>query len=158
MNDQEITARGAAMRLLAQREHSRQELLRKLQPRFERSELEEALLRLSDECLQSDSRFARVYARERALKGMGPQRIQSELLQRGISGSDADGALRALLAEEGIDWLTQARRVLRKKYGSPQLPADFPERARRLRFLQYRGFAADQLTLLDDADYSGVLL
>lgn len=158
MTEQETTPRNAAMRLLAQREHTRQELLRKLQSRFDRTELEEALGRLSDERLQSDSRFARTFARERALKGQGPQRIQSELLQRGVSGSDADAALRSLPAEEGIDWLVQARRVLRKKYGSPQLPAEFSERARRLRFLQYRGFAPDQLTLLDDADFSDALL
>jgi regulatory protein len=154
VNEQTASPRKAAMTLLAVREHSRQELLRKLQARFESDELEDALLRLSDEQLQSDRRFAQGYARERALKGHGPQRIQAELLKRGISGNDADSALQALKVEEGIEWITLARQVLRKKYGSPQLPAEYPERARRLRFLQYRGFAADQLSSLDEADFS----
>lgn len=141
----ERTARHAAMDLLARREHSRQELQRKLGRRYDAEDIQEALGRLSEEGLLSDERFALSFARERVSKGYGPQRIQQELLQRGVSGTIADRAVQELQAQESLDWSRMARDALRKKFGDDRLPQEFAERARRLRFLQYRGFAVDEL-------------
>ena len=41
-----------------------------------------------------------------------------------------------------IDWSERAAEVLRKKFGEG-LPVDLKEKARRIRFMQYRGFAAE---------------
>jgi regulatory protein len=41
-----------------------------------------------------------------------------------------------------IDWWAQAVDVLRKKFGA-LAPPDIKEQARRARFMQYRGFAAE---------------
>jgi regulatory protein len=132
------------MDLLARREHSRRELQRKLEHRFPAQEVAEALDRLAEQGLQSDQRFAQGFARERALRGYGPRRILNDLLSRGISGAAADTALSILAREEHIDWARQARSVLERKFGGA--PAeDFADRARRLRFLQNRGFTGDAL-------------
>lgn len=136
------------MNLLARREHSRRELHRKLVSRFDGQEVDDALRRLAEEGLQSDRRFALSYTRERALRGYGPLKIEQELLQRGVSGCEAGAALRALADEEGLHWSALARAALEKKFGMAAMPDDFAERAKRLRFLQYRGFRTEDI----DAD------
>ncbi|TXS95892.1 regulatory protein RecX [Parahaliea maris] len=131
----------AAMDLLARREHSRTELLQKLGRRFEdRETIAEVLDGLAQDKLQSDSRYAESFARQRVLRGHGPLRLRQEMRQKGIPDDDASVALESL----DVDWEQLAREVCQKKFGFGA-PADFREKARRQRFLQYRGFSADQI-------------
>ncbi|MDP6994508.1 MAG: regulatory protein RecX, partial [Woeseiaceae bacterium] len=60
----------------------------------------------------------------------------------GLGGADIEYALDD--AEQ--DWFELAREVRVRKFGA-DLPADFPEKARQMRFLQYRGFDAEQVQL-----------
>ncbi|MEE4108937.1 MAG: regulatory protein RecX [Halieaceae bacterium] len=149
------TPRNAAMDLLARREHSRLELLQKLARRFgdgeSTDELEAAIATLATEGLQSDERFALSFTRERLHRGHGPRRVRAELQQRGVDDALIDTALAEVPVEEGTSWREQARLVLEKRFG--QAPArDFPERARRLRFLDQRGFGSQHMppNLSDD--------
>jgi len=137
------------MDLLARREHSLQELLTKLRRRFEdTARLEEELRKLASENLQSDFRLAESYVRQRADRGYGPLRIRQELRERGVSAETIASAF----GTAAPDWPSLACRVLRKKFGSHS-PVDKREQARRARFMQYRGFEADQyLPLLRDPD------
>ncbi|MFT4767997.1 MAG: regulatory protein [Glaciecola sp.] len=137
------------MNLLARREHSLAELQRKLGQRFEADELDAALERLAQEKLQSDERFARSFTRERMLRGVGPLRIESELRQRGVQRVFIDQALAAIPREEGVTWREVARDVLLRKFGDAP-PADLPDKARRLRFLGYRGFGEESAGLVPD--------
>ncbi|MDB6062369.1 MAG: recombinase RecX [Verrucomicrobiaceae bacterium] len=124
------------MDLLARREHSCYELTRKLTHRFGASELIRGEVeRLRDEKLQSDSRYAEVYLRSRAQKLYGPQRIKSELRERGIN----DALINDTFAQSDIDWAANQQKLLQNKFGV-NAPLDFKEKAMRLRFLQYRGF------------------
>lgn len=149
------TPRAAAMDLLARREHSRFELLHKLARRFGDSEpgdgLEAAIDTLAAEGLQSDERFALSFTRERLQRGHGPRRIRVELQRRGVEDTLIDAALAEVPAEEGTSWAGQARRVLAKRFGD-EPAADFPERARRMRFLDQRGFGTQHMPrdLCDD--------
>lgn len=126
------------MRLLAGREHSRAELVRKLSLRFESEALDAVLDDLIERGLLSDRRFAEQYVAMRLNKGYGPLALRHELQQRGIEAE--------LLAEvmESIDlnWPEQLRLVHDRKYGSA-LPQDYKEIARRGRFLAQRGFPGD---------------
>jgi regulatory protein len=136
------------MDLLARREHSRLELLHKLSRRFGDAEptdaLEAAINALAAEGLQSDERFALSFTRERLHRGHGPRRVRAELQQRGVDDGLIHSALAAVPAEEGTSWDDQARLVLEKRFGDA--PArDFPERARRLRFLDQRGFSSQHM-------------
>lgn len=135
----------AAMNFLARREHSVRELRNKLKRRFsdEAAEIvdvviDEQISRLTEEHLQSDSRFAESYVRQRADKGYGPIRLREELRERGVAEADVDVALEEL----EMDWRALATRVIQRKFGTAA-PADIKERARRARFMQYRGFSAD---------------
>jgi regulatory protein len=90
------------------------------------------------ERLQSDARFAESYARQRADKGYGPVRLREELRERGVTEAEVDVALEQLK----VDWRVLATRVMQKKFGL-DAPVDIKEKARRARFMQYRGFAVE---------------
>ncbi len=134
------------MNLLARREHSLQELRRKLRRRFENPALvEEQLQRLTDEALQSDSRYTESFLHQRIRRGYGPLRLVSELRERGITEDESRSALDSLTE----DWSALAEAVLLKKFGVDP-PADIRDKARRARFLQYRGFSSEHFRHLLD--------
>ncbi|WP_439107190.1 regulatory protein RecX [Congregibacter sp.] len=137
------------MNLLARREHSLAELRTKLGRRFDRDELDVALHKLADENLQSDGRFAQAFTRERMLRGIGPLRIDSELRQRGVDRKLIEEAIAVTPSEEGITWRELAKDVLQRKFGNER-PEDLAEKARRLRFLGYRGFGEEAADLVPD--------
>ena len=123
-----------ALRLLARREHSRDELARKLSPHAETAA---ALAALLDELEQrkqlSDERFAESRARALARK-YGPARIRHDLRSKGVA---EELAQRFSRTEE----FERARAILERKYRTTALMRE--ERARRARFLQSRGFSPD---------------
>ncbi len=128
-----------AMNILARREHSRKEVSDKLQQKFEPDNdlLNTVLDTLVADDLLSDQRFSEAFVRWRVGKGQGPVRIRMELRERGIDG---DGVLR----ECEVDWFALAVAVAHKRFG--ELPAvDMKQRAKRMRFLQYRGFNGEQI-------------
>jgi len=136
--------RRTAMDLLARREHSQQELTDKLIRRFGCSpHIAPELARLRDEGLQSDVRFAEAYVHSRSQRLYGPSRIRMELRERRVSEEAIENALDA----SGIDWSQLLNDLVRRKFGR-QPPADITERARRQRFIAYRGF--NQFRLQDD--------
>jgi len=139
--------RRAAMNLLSRREHSLDELRQKLQRRFDNAAmLENQLQRLADENLQSDARFAESFARQRAGRGYGPSRVRQEMRQKGIS----DNAIAQAFETAELDWWALAEAAFRKKFGEPAR-VEMKEKAKRMRFMQYRGFSADHYQHLFDA-------
>jgi regulatory protein len=141
MSDDRIEARKKAMDLLARREHGRAELERKLiAAGFGTGVAADALQQLAEEGLQSDRRFVESFVQSRINQGKGPLRIHADLGQRGVAPSLIDDVLGAA----GEDWVALARDVRQKKFGRAR-PADFKDKARQMRFLQYRGFEPDQV-------------
>lgn len=134
--------RAAAIRQLARREHSRVELVRKLRDDFaaEAVLIERVLDQLAAEGLQSDTRFAEALVASRIHRGQGPQRIRRELAERGV---DAE-LVQSVLSTADVDWCALALTVSTQKFGRKSAE-DWPARARRARFLQYRGFGADEI-------------
>ena len=88
--------------------------------------------------LQSDRRFCESFVRSRSQQGQGPRRIAQDLRQRGV----ADSLVREYLWEADIDWFAALQQLYRKRYGETK-PSDYKEKAKRMRFLQYRGFDYD---------------
>jgi len=134
--------RKIAMDYLARREHSEQELVRKLGNRgFDAAMVETAMADLKADGLLSNARFTEAFVNSRFQRGSGPQKIAAELRGRGI---DAD---LIHLSIEAFDdqWRQRVREVREKKFGT-DLPGDFSERSRQMRFLQQRGFTADQIS------------
>jgi regulatory protein len=135
--------RQAAIALLARREHSRRELEQKLRQRGAGEELiAEALDALAAEGLQSDARYTESFITARRARGFGALRIRAQLRERGV-----DDVLIEHHMSEMADCLEQLEEVRRKRFG-PELPKDFKEQARQSRFLQYRGFSAEQIRRL----------
>jgi regulatory protein len=130
----------AAMRALARREHSQQELRLKLQRHAPEALVECLLQQLREQGLQSDERFAEAYIRYRSARGYGPLRIKAELQERGV----ATETIQASLAEAAIDWLAIATKVRGKRFDI-SISKEYSERAKQMRFLQYRGFDQDQI-------------
>ena len=134
-------ARKKAMDFLARREYGREELIGRLKAGgFDAVIAEDAVARLAEEGLQDDVRFAGNFASAKLGRGTGPLRIRQALIEKGLRESVADDALDELDA----DWDQQAREVRLKKFGE-DIPSDFKEKARQMRFLQYRGFDHDQI-------------
>jgi regulatory protein len=128
-----------AMRLLARREHSREELRRKLAPKVQEGEdLESVLDELSRCGWLSDARFAEQSVRAKA-KRYGPAAIAHQLRAKGVEEEAIAKAFRAA-GEEGASHLDA---VWRSRFKLP--PACDRERARQVRFLQGRGFALEAI-------------
>ena len=145
MADSEVTAvdvRRAAMDLLARREHSRQELQRKLARRFavDAEVIFSVINQLTQEGLQSDQRLAEALLRYRTNRGQGPLKIKAEMREKCIESD----LIEQIFDEANIDWFDLALRVLEKRYGDGSA-VDASERAKRTRFLQQRGFSFDQI-------------
>ena len=131
----------AAVRLLARREHSIEELRRKLLSKgYPPDTIEPVVQKLAGKRLVSDERFTSSFVHHHAKRGQGPVRIRAELRQQGIPDSQLEEALRSA----DIDWVQLAREVRRRKFGATA-PRSLGERAKQARFLQYRGFDAEQL-------------
>jgi regulatory protein len=133
--------RRVAMDALARREHSRQELYRKLLQRFtDHALIDRVLDDLRQENLQSDERYAEAFVRYRISKGQGPVRIAADLRSAGVEGE----VINRQFENASGNWNALAREVYLKKFG-PQPATDRKELARRQRFLQYRGFTSEQI-------------
>ena len=129
------------MDFLARREYGLEELTRKLADKgYKRTVVEDELARLVDEGLQSDTRFAEAFVQSRINQGKGPVRIRADLGQRGIR----DGVIEGALEIAATEWFELARQERVKKFGAER-PVDFKEKARQIRFLQYRGFEQDHI-------------
>ena len=132
----ELAAR--ALRLLAAREHSAQEVRRKLLRSGSAAAVADVVERLARDGLLSDERFAESYVRSCIERGQGPLKIRAGLLARGVAGELAE---RALAHEAGF-WLQRADEAVAKRFGAVP-PADAAEWGRRSRFLARRGFSAE---------------
>jgi regulatory protein len=130
----ELKAR--ALRHLARREHSRAELERKLAPHAESpAALEQLLDALAAKRQLSDERYAEARAHQLSRK-YGAARIRQDLKAKGI---DDDIAGKISAGGEAA----RAAAILARKYRAPATTR--MELARRMRFLQSRGFSHDTI-------------
>lgn len=143
-----LSLRGRGVQLLSQREHSRQELRRKLlqhlrgaPPEAEPSEIDadrqvdEVVAWLQDKGYFNEQRFVESRVHVRAAR-YGNLRIRQELAQHGVALDD--GTAQALKHSE----LARAQAVWARKFGG-EAAADAALRARQVRFLAARGFSAE---------------
>ena len=152
----------AGMDLLARREHGSFELKSKLTRRFRKRDcdpdtVEQVTQQLIEEGLLSDERFAASRVRQLAGRGYGPSRIRNDLRQQ-----DVEHLISVTMEEafdSALDWEAEATAVYEKKYAGKPIVGDWDarqrERGKRLRFMQYRGFASDVSQKLVNEDDKG---
>ena len=132
----------AAVDLLSRRDYSRHELWRKLSPKATSADdLEQVLDELAESKWQSDERFASMFVRSRASRGVGPMRLKQELKEKGVDGQTVSSAFE----ESEENWHEKALEVAQRKARS--IGIDSPDfKAKLWRFLSYRGFSSDQIS------------
>ena len=133
------TLKARALRLLAQREHSRSELTAKLARHVQEGDDLPALLdALQQRGFIDEARVAESVLHRRAPL-LGSQRVLQELRRKGL-GDELVQKAAAELADSELD---RARAVWARRFGDAPAPNTPQERARQMRFLASRGFAAE---------------
>lgn len=129
--------RERALRLLARREHSRAELVRKLERAgFARDDIVPLLDAFEAKNWLSDRRFAESYVADHRARA-GSVKLAYDLRQRGVG----DSIIESVLGDNRDSEIDRAREVWRKKFATT--PADATEKAKQMRFLQSRGFTPE---------------
>ncbi|BCX55289.1 MULTISPECIES: recombination regulator RecX [Comamonas] len=148
MSFAKLSLKGRALKLLAQREHSRLELQRKLAAHVEEGDdLNAVLDELEQRGFISVERVVESVLRSKAGR-YGAARLVHDLRSKGLDDEVVRNASEQLRDTE----LERARELWRKRFGTP--PADIKEKAKQLRFMASRGFSADVASrVLRDAPY-----
>ncbi len=135
-----LSLKGRALRLLAQREHSRAELEKKLTPHEETpGQLVAVLDDLQTKDFISEARVVESVINRRSGK-FGASRIRHELMQKGLDAARVADAVQRLKATE----LERARDVWMRKFGFKSgVATDAAARAKQMRFLAARGFGGE---------------
>ncbi|MDG2093455.1 MAG: regulatory protein RecX [SAR86 cluster bacterium] len=134
------TVYNKALDIVSRREHSEKEIKNKLLEKFDAPEIiEQVVLKLVENNLINDVRFAEMYVLIRKRKGFGPKKIQFELMARGI-----DDSISSLVITEEGSWKEAAQKAFNKKFknGASQ---EFKERNKQKTFLQNRGFSFEEI-------------
>lgn len=123
--------------LLARRDYGKEELLTRLK-KYALDPVEAG--KLAEEMVSKkyvdDQRMANSVLRNEINKGCGPRKVQMVLKNKKIDSSAVDEKLKE------IDWFQSAYDLKVRKFGEG-VAKDHKEKAKQIRFLQYRGFDLD---------------
>jgi len=129
------------IRLLSMREHSAQEITKKLLSKCDIPDLVYAVIdHLLENNYLSDQRFTESFVRSRKNRGFGPSKIRMELKGKGISTNMIDD----YLDDSSAVWFENAQNQYHKKYGEGPVK-DYNTWAKRARFMQSRGFSTEHI-------------
>ena len=126
-----------ALDLISRREHSRYELMQKLNKRYPETRplIEEVLDKLIVNNILDDERFAEMYINSRARKGFGPKKIEMELSSKHVESFIISSSLEAY-----DNWIENAKKELLKKFKGI-VPTDYQSKIKQKQFLFNRGFS-----------------
>lgn len=131
----------SALGVLTRRDHSQYELTQKLLSKgFSTSEVEQAIGYCQQYGYIDDLRYTFSMIRQHISKGHGERRIRQSLQQNRVS----DEIISTVFAQIETDWFELAKQTAEKKFKSLS-STDKKEQAKRIRFLQYRGFSFEQI-------------
>lgn len=88
----------------------------------------------------SEQRYCDYFVRSRINKGQGKMRIRADARQKRLD----EDCLNQSLGENEVDWFELACATYDKRFGDKPI-ADMKDKAKRLRFMQYRGFSMDEV-------------
>lgn len=142
------SAKEVAVGYLSRRDHAEEELRQKLKTRgYSEQDIIEAIAYCQDYHWLDDARYVATMMQNGVAKGWGALRIKQEMKMKGVH----DTIVSQVFEESDIDWYKQARDVAQRKFGDSEI--DTPkEKARRFRFMQYRGFDFEQIKYALEVD------
>ena len=116
-----------ALDLISRREHSRYELMQKLNKRYPETRplIEEVLDKLIVNNILDDERFAEMYINSRARKGFGPKKIEMELSSKHVESFIISSSLEAY-----DNWIENAKKELLKKFKGI-VPTDYQSKIKQ---------------------------
>ena len=130
-----------ALMFLAKREYSVSELTNKLEQKgFDSDTIAPLVIKLKEQNLQSDERYAEMICRTRISQGYGPHRIRQELSFHNIEEHLIEG----ILALEHDNWVDHAVSLWQKKYKKSGNYTS-QEIQKQKAYLYSRGFTADTI-------------
>lgn len=133
----------SAIAYLSRREHSEKELLEKLKAKqHQLDDIYPVLVFLKNENYQSDLRYAESYCRNRVAKGYGWLFIKNNLRMQNID----EQIINQVYKNDEIDWYLQAELAYNKRFNGRAI-TDMKDKAKRIRFLQYRGYTTEQIKI-----------
>ena len=152
MNDEEKKAlkiiEERAVYLLEMREYGSKELVQKLNQKFAYLSLENlpplvdfVVLKCQEKGYLSDERYIEAFIRNALEKGQGFYKIKQTLQLK----TDAEELVLTYLDIGEEEWIELAKNVLAKKYGEVFKSNSSKEQAKKMRFLQSRGFSQEQI-------------
>ena len=141
--DSSNKALNSALRILTRRDHSRYELVQKLNQRgFSPEDIDDAVAACRRFDYINDERTTRVYIRQLKRKGYGKKRIQLELVKKGLKGNRIQSILDQSVS--GADEREGAARILKKNIKRFEREKDWLKRRDKIyRFLHARGFTRE---------------
>lgn len=155
--DKKPTLKGSRLRsyayaVLTRREYSKAEFTEKLLEYALHPEEVFALVEeFSEKNYQSDERVAQIVLSSQASRGKGPNRIRQTLQQKKIDSTHVEQDI------QEVDWIAEAYKLKLKKFGE-EIAVDPKQKAKQIRFLQYRGFDMGDIlkvvTLKEDDFYN----
>lgn len=145
----EVTAYDRVIRLLAQRAHSRMELVRKLRQRGASEDVAQAAVeRAAAQGYVNDLEYALMLCRHGRDRGWAPSRVRQELALRGVEAHTAEEALALVYAQ--VELADLALVLARKRVA--HMSGDVQSVRRKLAaFLQRRGFPTHECLAAVDA-------
>ncbi|EAR53342.1 Regulatory protein recX (oraA protein) [Photobacterium sp. SKA34] len=123
-----------AVGLLAKRDYASGEIRRQLSKQGDNELVEKVMDKLLSHHYLDDARLAEREISKQIAKLHGVSRIKQELRQKGLDSLVIDQALE----DTDVDWFELCLKAKEKKFGD-SLAADHTEKAKMVRYLQYRG-------------------
>ena len=131
------------MNALSRREHSEKEIYLKFVNLVNSKDtLLEEILKLKEEGLISNQRYAEAYIRSRFHSGFGPIRIKYELEKKGV----IESIIKTAFQETDLDWDDKLKSEFKKKYESNDMKSLNDNKI--LKFFLYRGFDLEKISKL----------
>ena len=131
------------MNALSRREHSEKEIYLKFVNLVNSKDtLLEENLKLKEEGLISNQRYAEAYIRSRFHSGFGPVRIKYELEKKGV----IEAIIKTAFQETDLDWDDKLKSEFKKKYESNDMKSSNDNKISK--FFLYRGFDLEKISKL----------
>jgi regulatory protein len=132
--------RTTAIAWLGRQEYYESKFRQKLKDKeADEEQIELIVTEFIDNSWLSEQRYCDAFVRSRIAKGQGKMRIKADAQQKRL---DQDCLHQALESNEP-DWFAVAQQTYNRRYGDKPM-GDAKEKAKRMRFMQYRGFNMDQ--------------
>ncbi|TMP45023.1 peptidase [Pseudoalteromonas citrea] len=128
--------------LLARQEYSKKELTTKLKAKEASESYIEALLSWCERLGYIDEeRYCESFLRRQINKGLGQRRVLAEAMNKGVDRAQ----LVQLIETLEVDWFQLAQAAYEKKYAITPPNLDYKEKAKRVRYMMYRGFGYEEI-------------